>query len=340
MSALPFEWVDPDSLVPMINMRLNKDDEADYELKADIALRGIQQNMKIRTNPKEGELDQVYIGRRRLHAAQTLKAEGVGKGSILTGGEDEVIVSWVEAPILCPTIREEVDDQEAYLVTMSENVNRKDVSDMEVGNWINLMIMKFNLSATDIARSLGKSRSWASRKLDFYKTIQDTKAPMPESERQFRAYSKLPKTVQDLVQEEHENTGIWPSARDMEVHGLPSVNELLSQYTPEQVRSGEIDKEFLTHILLENKYKFNEAKAHIEAWLLPRKTGPKMPGLQKNVYTVLGVYYTPNVLDSVFAHHDSEHQETLTRYARRLTGALMDAVGEEKVEKIWMQILS
>ena len=338
---LVFQWIDPDLLEPMINMRLNKSPEEDFELKSDIALRGVQQNMKIRTHPdpeKQSQgIYQVYIGRRRLQAVKELKKDGVGKGSVLTK-ESEEIIPWSEAPILCPTILEDVTELEAYLSTMSENVSRKDVTDMESGNWINMMMMKFNMTAKQIAEGVGKTPSWASRKLDFYKQIQSADQPLPETERQFRAYKKLPKTVQDLINEDHENTGTWPSSREMEIHGLPTVDEVLNEYSPEQVRTGEIDKEFLTHMLLENGYKFNEAKRALDVWLLPKTNKLKIPGMKKIVYTQLGVYYTPNILDSVFEHHDSENPETLTRYARRLAGAIFDEIDPEKVEKIWMKI--
>ena len=342
MSDLLFDWVDPDMLEPMINMRLNKTPKEDFELKADIALRGVQQNMKIRTHPdpEKSGIYQVYVGRRRLQATKDLKKEGIGKGSILTGDPDTtVIVSWKDAPIKCPTILEEVDDQEAFLVTMSENVNRKDVTDMETGNWINMIMMKFSLTAKDVAAKVGKSPSWASRKLDFFKKIQNSGGPLPDSERQYRAYKKLPKTIQDLIREDQEQSGVWPSARDMELKGLPSVDVVLQEYLPSQVRSGEIEKEFLTHVLLEAGYKFTEAKAAIDRWLTPANR-VKLPASKKNIYTELGVYYTPNVLDSLFRHRDSENSVTMIRYARRLCGRLMEEVGEEKVEGIWMKILA
>jgi len=343
MGELVFQWIDPDLLEPMINMRLNKSPEEDFEFKADIALRGVQQNMKIRTHPdleKQVEgIRQVYIGRRRLHAVKELKKEGIGKGSVLTKDSAEII-PWEDAPILCPTILEEVTELEAYLSTMSENVSRKDVTDMETGNWINMMMLKFNMTAKEIAEGVGKTPSWASRKLEFYKQIQEADQPLPATERQFRAYKKLPKTVQDLINEDYEKTGAWPSSREMELHGLPTVDMVLAEYSPEQVRSGEIDKEFLTHMLLEKGYKFNEAKRVLDTWLFPKTSKLKLPSMKKNIYTQLGVYYTPNLLDSVFNHHDSENAETLIRYARRLTGAILEEIESEKVEKIWMKILA
>ena len=330
----------------MANMRITTDAESDAQLRASIALKGVEQSINVRPHPDpeksaQGIL-QVYAGRRRTTTVKKLKSDGIGLGSILDG-EEQIIVPWDEAPIRIPYKFKDVNDFEAYHATMDENIVRKTVSQKEIGNWLQLMALKFMCTQKELAVKLGKSESWVSRNINFFKKAQAEDLNF-DNERQFRAFEALPDDVQQTIREEVlAGSSKIPSARGLQKLGLPPVSEVLLKYDSRQYRAGQLDKRFLATLLVEKGYDYLHAMEEVEKWGAPNTRGltANLPG-KKNAFTELQVHYPLNLIDSVADHHDSSHPETLRRYCRMVVGSVFEYVSAnhpQEIEKIWQKIL-
>ncbi len=161
---LPVDALEPNPVQP----RKNFEDEALRELCSSIEEFGILNPLTVRLRSGRYEL---VAGERRLRAAK------------LAGLED------------VPCILLDVGLEEASLIALIENLQRKDLDFIEEANGISQLIRMFGLSQEEIARRIGKSQSAVANKLRLLKLPRDVLETLRDrglTERHGRALLRLP----------------------------------------------------------------------------------------------------------------------------------------------------
>lgn len=121
------------------------------ELTLSIKEKGLIQPIVVRKIPHTDTEYEVIAGGRRLAAVQAL-------------GIREV-----------PAIIKEIDDQEALVLAITENLQRKDLNPLEEAESFLRLNKEFNLSYEDIARLLGKDKTTISNCLRLLKLPEEIK---------------------------------------------------------------------------------------------------------------------------------------------------------------------
>lgn len=144
---LPLESVEPNPDQP----RKKSNPEKDAELAADIGERGILQPIIVRPHPS-GDTGrfQIIAGERRWRAARE-------------AGLDEV-----------PVLIKEVDDQEAQLVSLVENLQRLDLDHEDEADFFRKLSNDYNLSNRHIARMINRSPGYVNERLKPDLTTSET----------------------------------------------------------------------------------------------------------------------------------------------------------------------
>lgn len=128
-------------------------DAAIAALAESIAQQGVMQPLLVRRVPNEtGVSHEVIAGERRLRAA-------------IKAGLTEV-----------PVIIKEVDDEQAAIMALIENIQREDLNPMEEARGIKRLLEEFALTHDQIASAIGRSRSATSnllRLLNLAPPVQD-----------------------------------------------------------------------------------------------------------------------------------------------------------------------
>lgn len=148
------------------------DDESLEELSRSIKDYGILNPLSVRIRGSRYEL---VAGERRLRAAKL-------------AGLKEV-----------PCILLDVNMEDASLIALVENLQRRDLDFIEEANGINQLIRMFGMSQEEAARRIGKSQSAVANKLRLLKLPQDVLEGLREnglSERHGRALLRLPEPEQ------------------------------------------------------------------------------------------------------------------------------------------------
>lgn len=148
------------------------DDESLEELSRSIKDYGILNPLSVRIRGSRYEL---VAGERRLRAAKL-------------AGLKEV-----------PCILLDVNMEDASLIALVENLQRRDLDFIEEANGINQLIRMFGMSQEEAARRIGKSQSAVANKLRLLKLPQDVLEALREnglSERHGRALLRLPEPEQ------------------------------------------------------------------------------------------------------------------------------------------------
>lgn len=148
------------------------DDESLEELSRSIKDYGILNPLSVRIRGSRYEL---VAGERRLRAAKL-------------AGFKEV-----------PCILLDVNMEDASLIALVENLQRRDLDFIEEANGINQLIRMFGMSQEEAARRIGKSQSAVANKLRLLKLPQDVLEGLREnglSERHGRALLRLPEPEQ------------------------------------------------------------------------------------------------------------------------------------------------
>ena len=148
------------------------DDESLEELSRSIKDYGILNPLSVRIRGSRYEL---VAGERRLRAAKL-------------AGLREV-----------PCILLDVNMEDASLIALVENLQRRDLDFIEEANGINQLIRMFGMSQEEAARRIGKSQSAVANKLRLLKLPQDVLDALREnglSERHGRALLRLPEPEQ------------------------------------------------------------------------------------------------------------------------------------------------
>jgi len=306
-------------------MRLTRDADEDQDFQESLREHGIRRPLLVRPHPiHEGKFE-VIDGNRRLAHGQVV------------GLED------------APCEIREMSDEEAFTVALVLNVQRSNVPSVGIGNWLQLMQMKFGYSQKKLAEKVGKSQSWISRHLKLVKSeIEETASyekggEIPgvimsrginiESERQARALRSAPEDVRRSILEGASETGELPSGREIERRATAemSAGEVLELYSPKRY-----DEEFVEHQLQKlSGVTLTEAKEILWNFenrrIKPRAKRDTVDGNDATVHVFqqLARYYPTNLIDIVGEHTRSTNMETLIRYCRMLTQRMFEIAPED-----------
>lgn len=161
---LPVDELDPNPVQP----RKNFPDGDLQELSDSIAQYGILNPLTVRLRDNKYEL---VAGERRLRAAR------------LAGLYD------------VPCILLDVSLEDASLIALVENLQRRDLDFLEEANGLNQLIKLFGMSQEEAARRIGKSQSAVANKLRLLKLPEDVLRSLCDNgltERHGRALLRLP----------------------------------------------------------------------------------------------------------------------------------------------------
>lgn len=133
--------------------RTQMDDEAIATLAESIRHQGVMQPLIVRKiEHADGKTHEVIAGERRLRAA-------------IKAGLEEV-----------PVIVREVDDEQAAIMALIENIQRQDLNPMEEARGLKRLLEEFAMTHEQIASTIGRSRSATSnmlRLLNLAQPVQD-----------------------------------------------------------------------------------------------------------------------------------------------------------------------
>lgn len=201
---LPVDELDPNPVQP----RKNFPDGELQELSDSIAQYGILNPLTVRLRDNSYEL---VAGERRLRAAR------------LAGLYD------------VPCILLDVSLEDASLIALVENLQRRDLDFLEEANGIDQLIKLFGMSQEEAARRIGKSQSAVANKLRLLKLPQDILDSLRANgltERHGRALLRLPRAEEQRAALEFiiEN-GLTVAATDAYIDALLSPPEETEEET-------------------------------------------------------------------------------------------------------------
>lgn len=157
VAHLSIEDIDENSLQP----RSRYDEDKLSELMQSIKDKGILQPILVR--PKNSRFE-IVAGERRFRAAKALKLKQV------------------------PVIVKEVNDQEALVLALVENIQRQELNPIEEALAFRKLINEFNYTQDSVAQSVGKDRSTISNLIrllklpdEIQKSITDGKMSMGQA---------------------------------------------------------------------------------------------------------------------------------------------------------------
>lgn len=138
----------------------------------------------------------------------------------IVAGERRVAAARKAGLTQVPAIVKLLSDQEAYEIQLVENVQRKDLSDMEKARMLDMMIKRFGYLQKDLARKLGKSEAWVSQHLAMLSPIlHPGEVRTGElTEKQAREILAAPEEKREEILGKISETGIVPSSR--EIHDI------------------------------------------------------------------------------------------------------------------------
>ncbi len=126
--------------------RINYDEEKIAELIQSIKEKGVLQPILVRQKDQGYE---IIAGERRLRAARALKLEKV------------------------PVIIKNVNDQEALVLALVENIQREELNPIEEAQAFSRLINEFSFTQDSVAQSVGKDRSTISNLVRLLKLPED-----------------------------------------------------------------------------------------------------------------------------------------------------------------------
>ena len=203
-------YLRPDELQPNpVQPRTVFDEEALAELAESIRSYGILNPLTVR---RRGGRYELVAGERRLRAA---KMAGLRE---------------------LPCVLLDVNMEDAGLIALVENLQRKDLDFLEEANGIRQLIRMFGMSQEEAARRLGKSQSAVANKLRLLKLPEDVLETLRSrglSERHGRALLRLP-------DDESRRAALGKIIeRDMTVAAAESyIDALLASKTPPETGEG------------------------------------------------------------------------------------------------------
>ena len=201
-----------DELTPNpVQPRKRFDDESLEELSGSIKSYGILNPLTVRLRCGKYEL---VAGERRLRAAQL-------------AGLEEV-----------PCILIDVNMEDASLIALVENLQRRDLDFIEEALGISQLIRMFGMSQEEAARRIGKSQSAVANKLRLLKLPSDVLESLRQNgltERHGRALLRLPNPVAQRAALEYiVDNGLTVAATDAYIDALLSAPEEAEQKDEEK----------------------------------------------------------------------------------------------------------
>ena len=207
-----------DELTPNpVQPRKRFDDESLEELSGSIKSYGILNPLTVRLRCGKYEL---VAGERRLRAAKL-------------AGLEEV-----------PCILIDVNMEDASLIALVENLQRRDLDFIEEALGISQLIRMFGMSQEEAARRIGKSQSAVANKLRLLKLPSDVLESLRQNgltERHGRALLRLPNPVAQRAALEYiVDNGLTVAATDAYIDALlsaPEEAEQKDEEKPEKLRT-------------------------------------------------------------------------------------------------------
>lgn len=201
-----------DELTPNpVQPRKRFDDESLEELSGSIKSYGILNPLTVRLRCGKYEL---VAGERRLRAAKL-------------AGLEEV-----------PCILIDVNMEDASLIALVENLQRRDLDFIEEALGISQLIRMFGMSQEEAARRIGKSQSAVANKLRLLKLPSDVLESLRQNgltERHGRALLRLPNPVAQRAALEYiVDNGLTVAATDAYIDALLSASEEAEQKDEEK----------------------------------------------------------------------------------------------------------
>ena len=201
-----------DELTPNpVHPRKRFDDESLEELSGSIKSYGILNPLTVRLRCGKYEL---VAGERRLRAAKL-------------AGLEEV-----------PCILIDVNMEDASLIALVENLQRRDLDFIEEALGISQLIRMFGMSQEEAARRIGKSQSAVANKLRLLKLPSDVLESLRQNgltERHGRALLRLPNPVAQRAALEYiVDNGLTVAATDAYIDALLSAPEEAEQKDEEK----------------------------------------------------------------------------------------------------------
>ena len=201
-----------DELTPNpVQPRKRFDDESLEELSGSIKSYGILNPLTVRLSCGKYEL---VAGERRLRAAKL-------------AGLEEV-----------PCILIDVNMEDASLIALVENLQRRDLDFIEEALGISQLIRMFGMSQEEAARRIGKSQSAVANKLRLLKLPSDVLESLRQNgltERHGRALLRLPNPVAQRAALEYiVDNGLTVAATDAYIDALLSAPEEAEQKDEEK----------------------------------------------------------------------------------------------------------
>lgn len=118
-----------------------------------------------------------------------------------------------------PAIVKVLSDQEAYEIQLVENIQRKDLTDIEKAHMLDMMIKKFGYTQEQLAKKLGKNQGWVSRHLAMLQIPNIMPRGIMETgeftERQAREILAAPEEKREEIIDKINETGKVPPAREI-----------------------------------------------------------------------------------------------------------------------------
>ncbi len=129
---VPIEFVHPGPYQP----RHRGNDEQIESLAQSIRDRGILQPLLVRRHPEQANAFEIVAGERRWRAAQKAQVHEI------------------------PVVVKDFSDREVLEIALVENLQRQDLSPLEEAEGYSRLLKEFNHTQTNLARAVGKSRSY------------------------------------------------------------------------------------------------------------------------------------------------------------------------------------
>ena len=191
--------------------RTTEDPEIE-ELVESIKVYGVLEPILVR--PKPDGVYEIVAGERRVKAAEK--------------------AGLTEIPVMIRFL----SDQEAYECQLIENIQRKDLADIEKARMLDYMIKKFGYLQKDLAKKLGKTEGWVSQHLAMLK-IEELYPGKVEigklTERQARELLAASEEKREEILTQMTEAGEVPSAREIRRAVQPELAATTSPLTQEHI---------------------------------------------------------------------------------------------------------
>jgi len=190
---------------PAKPLRQGVDEDYIAELVNTVRSQGIIEPIRVR--PKDGGRFEVVAGEQRLRAARTAGLKTI------------------------PAIVKQMSDWEAFETGLTENLQRKNLTDYEVAKALDRALKDFGEQFPDqktLAFSLGKSENWVSNHL----AILELEGKIPArtlqemTHTQARELRSVPEEKHEAIVKEVAKSGVLPSSREIGARPHPKPTEV------------------------------------------------------------------------------------------------------------------